>query len=78
MSSRCAGEPAPVTHVDSVLKAIAASGLMLLPLKCHLGYRSIVILGNKVSRLGLSTHHKKLKATGNWMLQRIARNWRPF
>jgi hypothetical protein len=49
-------------HMDSVLKAIATSGLMLLPPKCHLGYRSIVVLGNKVSKLGLSTHHKKLKA----------------
>jgi hypothetical protein len=49
-------------HVDSVLKAIAMSGLMLSPPRCHLGYRSIVVLGNKVSRLGLSTHHEKLKA----------------
>jgi len=49
-------------HVDSVLKAIANSGLMLSPPKCHLGYRSIVVLGNIVSRLGLSTHHEKLKA----------------
>jgi hypothetical protein len=49
-------------HVDSVLQAIAASGLTLSPPKCHLGYRSIVVLGNKVSRLGLSMHHEKLKA----------------
>jgi hypothetical protein len=49
-------------HVDLVLQAIAASGLTLSPPKCHLGYRSIVVLGNKVSRLGLSTHHEKLKA----------------
>jgi hypothetical protein len=49
-------------HVDLVLKAIATSGLTLSPPKCHLGYRSIIVLGNKVSRLGLSTHHEKLKA----------------
>ena len=49
-------------HVNLVLKAIAASGLTLSPLKCHLGYQSIIVLGNKVSRLGLSMHHEKLKA----------------
>jgi hypothetical protein len=54
-------------HIDVVLKAIAALGLMLSPPKCHLGYRSIVVLGNKVSRLGLSTHNEKLKAI--WELE---------
>jgi hypothetical protein len=54
-------------HVDLVLKAIVLSGLTLVPPKCHLGYRSIVVLGNIVSRLGLSTHHKKLKAI--WELE---------
>ena len=54
-------------HVDLVLKAIAESGLTLLPPKCHIGYRSIIVLGNKVSRLGLSMHHKKLKAM--WELE---------
>jgi RNase H-like domain found in reverse transcriptase len=53
--------------VERVLGAISASGLTLSPPKCHLGYRSIVVLGNKVSRLGLSTHHEKLKAV--WELQ---------
>src|SRR5271170_7530362 len=56
-----------VKHVDLVLKAIANSGLTLSPSKCHLGYRSIIILGNKVSRLGLSTHHEKLRAV--WELE---------
>jgi Reverse transcriptase (RNA-dependent DNA polymerase) len=36
-------------HVDLVLKAIALSGLTLAPPKCHLGYHSIVVLGNIVS-----------------------------
>jgi len=54
-------------HVDLVLKAIANSGLTLSPPKCHLGYRSIVVLGNIVSRLGLSTHHEKLRAM--WELE---------
>jgi hypothetical protein len=50
-----------------VLKAIAESGLTLLPPKCHIGYQSIVVLGNKVSQLRLSTHHEKLKAI--WELE---------
>src|SRR5271156_4614008 len=54
-------------HVDNVLGAIAKSGLTLSPPKCHLGYRDIVVLGNKVSRLGLSTHAEKLKAV--WKLE---------
>ena len=54
-------------HVDLVLKAVAKSGITLSPPKCHLGYRSITVLGNKVSRLGLSTHHEKLKAV--WELE---------
>jgi len=54
-------------HVDLVLKAIANSGLTLSPPKCHIGYRSIIVLGHKVSRLGLSTHHEKLKAV--WELE---------
>jgi len=54
-------------HVELVLKAIATSKITLSPPKCHLGYRSIVVLGNKVSRLGLSTHHEKLKAV--WELE---------
>ena len=56
-------------HVDLVLKAIADSGLTLSPPKCHLGYRSIVVLGNKVSHLGLSTHQEKLKAM--WELEAL-------
>ncbi|HEX9613546.1 MAG TPA: reverse transcriptase domain-containing protein [Candidatus Bathyarchaeia archaeon] len=54
-------------HVELVLKAVANSKITLSPPKCHLGYRSIIVLGNKVSRLGLSTHHEKLKAV--WELE---------
>ena len=39
-------------HIDLVLKAIATSGLTRSPRKCHLGYQSIIVLGNKVSHLG--------------------------
>ncbi|KAI5822999.1 hypothetical protein K523DRAFT_201078, partial [Schizophyllum commune Tattone D] len=30
--------------------------------KCHIGYHSILLLGQKVSRLGLSTHAEKVAA----------------
>jgi hypothetical protein len=49
-------------HCDAMLNAVAASGLMLSHPTCHLGYCSIVMLGHKVSRLGLSMHHEKLRA----------------
>ena len=54
-------------HMDSVLSIIAKSGLTLSPPKCHIGYCSIIVLRNKVSWLGLSTHQEKLKAV--WELE---------
>ena len=54
-------------HVDTVLKAVTDAGLTLSLPKCHLGYQNIVVLGNIVSRLGLSMHNKKLKAI--WELE---------
>jgi hypothetical protein len=49
-------------HLDQVLEAIGNSGITLSPKKCHLFYSSILLLGHKVSRLGLSTHHEKVQA----------------
>lgn len=49
-------------HLDKVLEAIERAGLTLSPKKCHLFYASILLLGHKVSRLGLSTHEEKVKA----------------
>ena len=49
-------------HLDRVLGAIAASGITLSPAKCFVGYSSILLLGQKVSRLGLSTHKEKVQA----------------
>lgn len=49
-------------HLSKVLKAVAGSGITLAPAKCHLGYQSILLLGQKVSRLGLSTHKEKVEA----------------
>ena len=51
-----------ITHLDKVLEAIEKSGITLSPNKCHLFYGSILLLGHKVSRLGLSTHVEKVKA----------------
>lgn len=49
-------------HLDLVLSTVSKSGLTLSPKKCHFGYSSILLLGQKVSHLGLSTHAKKVKA----------------
>ena len=51
-----------LTHIDTVLKAITKSGITLSPPKCHLGFQSLILLGQKVSRLGVSTHKEKVKA----------------
>lgn len=51
-----------LVHLDKVLGAIAAAGITLSPAKCFVGYSSILLLGQKVSRLGLSTHQEKVSA----------------
>lgn len=51
-----------IDHLDKVLEAIEMAGITLSPSKCHLFYSSILLLGHKVSRLGLSTHLEKVKA----------------
>lgn len=48
-------------HVDGVLGELKASGMTLDPQKCHFGYQSLLILGHKVSRLGMSTHQEKVE-----------------
>jgi hypothetical protein len=51
-----------VKHLDAVFGAIAEANLTLSPAKCHLGYQSLMLLDQKVSRLGLSTHKEKVDA----------------
>ncbi|KAF7344711.1 TY3B-TY3B protein [Mycena venus] len=51
-----------LVHLGKVLSAIAAAGITLEPKKCFIGYSSILLLGQKVSRLGLSTHKEKVAA----------------
>jgi len=48
-----------IDHLDKVLEAIERAGLTLSPRKCHLFYGSILLLGHRVSCLGLSTHTEK-------------------
>ena len=49
-------------HLDQVLQAVKEAWITLSPKKCHFDYTSILLLGQKVSHLGLSTHAKKVKA----------------
>jgi hypothetical protein len=51
-----------IDHLDKVLGAIEGTGVTLSPAKCHLFYSSVLLLGHKVSRLGLSTHLEKVRA----------------
>lgn len=51
-----------VTHLDQVFSAIASANITLSPPKCHFAYQSLLLLGQKVSRLGLSTHKEKVDA----------------
>src|ERR1700723_1813026 len=47
-------------HIDQVLKAVIKSGVTLAVTKCHFAYQSLLLLGQKVSRLGLFTHKEKV------------------
>jgi hypothetical protein len=48
-----------IDHLNKVFEAIKKAGITLSPDKCHLFYSSILLLGHKVSRLGLLTHEEK-------------------
>lgn len=51
-----------LVHLDKVLSAISSAGITLSPPKCFVGFSSILLLGQKVSRLRLSTHREKVSA----------------
>ena len=51
-----------LVHVELVLKAIKEAKFTLSPNKCHFGYQLLMLLGQKVSCLGLSTHKEKVDA----------------
>ena len=48
-------------HIDEVLGAIATANITLSLPKCHLAYQSLLLLGQKVTRLGLLTHQEKVR-----------------
>ena len=49
-------------HLDKVFAAISQANITLSPAKCHFAFQSLLLLGQKVSRLGLSTHKEKVRA----------------
>jgi len=49
-----------VNNLDQVFQTIQVSRVTLAVTKCHFGYQSVLLLGQKVSRLGLSTHKEKV------------------
>src|SRR6202165_3588613 len=49
-------------HLDMILSLIEKAGITLSPSKCHIAYQSLVVLGQQVSRLGMSTHKEKVEA----------------
>ena len=51
-----------ISHLDQVFQAIEKSGVTLAVTKCHFGYQSLLLLRQKVSRLGLSMHKEKVDA----------------
>jgi hypothetical protein len=51
-----------VNHLDQVFQAILKSRVTLAIIKCHFGYQLVLLLGQKVSILGLSTHKEKVDA----------------
>src|ERR1700734_2851213 len=51
-----------LSHLDNVLGAIEQAGITLSPMKCHFRYTSILLLGQKVLQLGMSTHLEKVQA----------------
>jgi hypothetical protein len=54
-----------LSHLDQVFKVVAETGITLATTKCHFTYQSLLLLGQKVSRLGLSTHMEKVLAILN-------------
>jgi hypothetical protein len=49
-----------INHLDQVFQAIWKSEVTLAITKCHFRYQSVLLLGQEVSELGLSTHKEKV------------------
>ncbi|GLB45784.1 putative K02A2.6-like [Lyophyllum shimeji] len=50
-----------LVYIDDIV-IFSSHGITLSPPKCSVGYASILLLGQKVSRLGLSTYQEKVRA----------------
>src|ERR1700689_3361917 len=48
--------------MDQVLGAVEVANITLAPEKCYIAYQSLQLLGQKVSRLGMSTVQEKVEA----------------
>ena len=66
-----------LSHLDQVFKAVAETGITLATTKCHFAYQSL-LLGQKVSRLGLSTHMEKVLAILNLDIPKNIHNLQIF
>ena len=53
---------AHLRHVELVLDALLKIGMIIDEAKCHFCYKSIELLGHRVSRFGLSTQTEKIAA----------------
>jgi hypothetical protein len=51
-----------ISHLGQVFQAIEKSGVTLTITKCHFRYQSLLLLGQKGSRLGLSTYKENVDA----------------
>jgi hypothetical protein len=67
-----------LSHVDAVLTAINKAHITLSASKCHFTYQSILLLGQKVSRLGLSTHKEKVDVILNLEYPKIVHELQVF
>ena len=54
-----------LNHLDQVFEVVAETGITLATTKCHFAYQSLLLLGQKVSHLGLSTHMEKVSVILN-------------
>ena len=51
-----------LTHLGKVFTQISQANITLAPAKCHFAFQSLLLLGQKASQLGLSTHKEKVNA----------------
>jgi hypothetical protein len=60
-----------LSHLDQVFKAVAETRIRLTTTKCHFAYQSLLLLGQKVLHLELSTHMEKVSEILNLEVPKI-------